>query len=157
MSNALNGWHFGERQIQERVGYAEASKASFHWVTSYMPEQHQVFYSRNLHFVPLTTLDAHGRPWVSLVTGAQGQPGFIRSPSETELTMHLQLWEGDPIVKNLELFDDTNSPEKRLLASGVGIEFSTRRRNKFAGFFTSVRKTGVLSRQLHMLVNQAIG
>ena len=45
---------------------------------------------------------------------------------------------------------------KKLLAAGIGIEFSTRRRNKFAGYIRDIHKKGD-SYHLEMIVNQAIG
>ena len=155
MSNALKGWHHGEQAIHEKLGLSDATRMSYSWIQSYMPEQHQTFYSRNLHFVPLTTLDAQGRPWVSLLSGPEGKPGFIDSPSETELNMDVKLWPGDPFKRNLELMTSSNA--NRLLSAGIGIEFSTRRRNKFAGCIVEARKTGTLSRQIRFRVNQAIG
>lgn len=154
MPTDLNGWHPGERGIQSRLNFADVVAMNYTWIENGMPDQHRNFHSHNLHFVPLTTLDAHGRPWSSLVAGSSGETGFISSPSDSELEMTLQLWAGDPILHNLE--SPTKRQDKRLIA-GLGIEFATRRRNKFAGWVTNINRLGVNALQLRLHVNQAIG
>ena len=153
MSVSINGWHPGERSIHDRLSLSQPMALAYTWIDAYMPEQHRVFHSRNLHFIPLTTLDSEGRPWSSLVSGPSGAPGFISSRNETELDMDLELSPGDPMIKNLDAFEDGGSA----LTAGIGIEFSTRRRNKFAGSIYEVRKTGEFSRHLKLHVNEAIG
>ncbi|KZT41943.1 hypothetical protein SISSUDRAFT_1000066, partial [Sistotremastrum suecicum HHB10207 ss-3] len=121
------------------------------WVEDELPAQHRLFHSTRLPFVPLTTLDARGRPWSSLVGASDGHLGFIKSPSEKELQMTLDIWDGDPIVDNIR----SQSGEDILIA-GLGIEFPTRRRNKFAG---SVERYNWKDGKLKLLleVNQALG
>ncbi|KAH8114474.1 hypothetical protein DFH11DRAFT_1544191 [Phellopilus nigrolimitatus] len=155
MTVTLSGWHPGERAIQARLNIDGPMAMAYTLIEPAMPEQHQVFHTRNLPFIPLTTLDARGRPWSSLVASASGLPGFVSSPSETELVMNLDLWPGDPILNNLDLLDESKAC--RLLVAGLGIEFPTRRRNKFAGYIYRVDKTGDLSRRIRLRVNQAIG
>lgn len=60
---------------------------------------------------------------------------------------------GDPIVDNL----DGIERDGKILIAGLGIEFSTRRRNKFAGSVYEIRKAGELARNIKIHVNQAIG
>lgn len=152
MSVALNGWHPGERDVQTRLHYAEPMAMAYTWVDNHMPEQHSTLLEQ-LPFVPLTTLDDQGRPWSSLVAGASGKPGFIRCRNETALELSLQIPPGDPLLKNLDLF----SKNKKTLAAGLGIQFTTRRRNKFAGSISSVEATGEHARRLKLEVNQTIG
>ncbi len=153
MSIALNGWHPGERSIQERLNFAGPMAMAYTWIDSSMPEQHRTFHTRNLPFVPITTLDSDGRPWSSIAAGRSGLPGFISSPNETELDVELKLWPGDPMVDSLDAFDGSRG----VLAAGIGIEFSTRRRNKFAGSIFDVRHMDRYTKRLKIRVNQAIG
>lgn len=153
MSVALNGWHAGERSIHSRLNYTGPMAMAYTWIQDSMPEQHRVFHSKNLPFVPLTTLDNDGRPWSCIAAGKDGKPGFISSPNESELDLDVKSWPGDPLLDNL---DQIPSHGKALIA-GIGIEFSTRRRNKFAGSVFEVQKTGYLSRRIRLRVNQAIG
>ena len=148
----LNGWHPGERGIHARLNVSEAVAVAYTWIDESMPEQHRQFYAKNLPFVPLTTLDKHGRPWGSILAGADGNSGFIRSPNETSLIADIESWDGDPLLKNI---GDTS--EKQHLIAGIGVEFPTRRRNKFAGKIEKIETTGKFSKRLHIHVNQAIG
>ncbi|OCB84976.1 hypothetical protein A7U60_g7930 [Sanghuangporus baumii] len=170
MPIALNGWHPGERALHSKLGPGFTSGpmvTAYTWIDGSMPEQHRIFYMHNLPFLPLTTKDVKGRPWAALVSGikrsetaeieetGKGYRRWIESPSETELVMDLEMWEGDPMLEGLNLFD--TRPEEKILTAGLGIEFPTRRRNKFAGWIERVEKTGPNSRRVYMHVNQAIG
>lgn len=127
-----------------------------------MPEEHRVFYTHSIPFLPLTTRDATGRPWASLVSGGsinEKGPGFVKSPSETELVMRLDLWEGDPILDNLDLFDEESGREESVSIAGLGIDFATRRRNIFSGWIERVTKVDLCpnSRFVYTRINQAFG
>lgn len=117
-----------------------------------MPYEHQLFHSTRLPFVSVTAVDDLGRPWSSIFAGSNGQSGFIRSPTYDKLIMDVHLWEGDPFIENAKLFGS-----KRMLAAGIGIEFSTRRRNKFAGHISKLDDKGDTIFHLEFEVNQAIG
>ncbi|KAL4263243.1 FAD-binding FR-type domain-containing protein [Pleurotus pulmonarius] len=149
---ALKGWHRGERAIQEKLGYRAAMAMAFAAIDGDMPEQHREFYVTRLPFVPVTTLDELGRPWGSILAGASGEPGFIQSPSDAKLVLDTQVWEGDPLLQNSELF----GKKDKMLVAGIGVEFSTRRRNKFAGWISKLEKKGPQI-QLQLDVNEAIG
>lgn len=123
---------------------------AYTWIEAEMPEQHRVFHSTRLPFIPVTTLDAEGRPWTSIFAGQSGEPGFVSSPKWDRLLMNIHTWEGDPFNENVKLFGG------QMLAAGIGIEFSTRRRNKFAGHIFDIRKN-VDSYHIEMIVYQAIG
>ncbi|EJC98078.1 uncharacterized protein FOMMEDRAFT_130037 [Fomitiporia mediterranea MF3/22] len=171
MSVALNGWHPGERSIRAKLGPEFTTgpiSIAYSWIDASMPEQHRIFYSRNIPFLPLTIVDAHGRPWAALVSGPRGtqSPGekaWVRSPTETELVMDLEMWDGDPMLESLEAVESqtgsgsNNEKKMHVLTAGLGIEFPTRRRNKFAGWMERIEKTGPKSRRIHLRVNQAIG
>lgn len=152
MPTDLKGWHRGERLVHSRLNYSGTMATAYTWIENGLSEQHRLFHTTRLPFVPITTLDAEGRPWSSLVAGASGQPGFISSPSDSELDMVLTTWRGDPLLENLKSF----GKKSKTLVAGLGIEFPTRRRNKFAGWITRVDETDA---QVHLRVkvNQAIG
>ncbi|KAF9222801.1 hypothetical protein BS17DRAFT_782595 [Gyrodon lividus] len=147
----LNGWHKGERAIQRKLGYADAMSEAWTWIYSEMPEQHQTFYTTRLPFIPVTTVDDRRRPWSSILAGPDGQPGFATSQHFGELTMHASVWEGDPFAQNVK-----SSGDHPMLIAGIGVEFSTRRRNKFAGHIESIEGDGTLFR-VRSFVNEAIG
>lgn len=147
----LQGWHRGERAVQGKLGFAGPMAMAYTWIEGEMPEQHRVFHSTRLPFIPVTTLDAAGRPWTSIFAGQTGEPGFVSSPKWDQLHMDVKIWEGDPFNENVKLFDG-----QKLLAAGIGIEFPTRRRNKFAGYIYDIHKK-LESYHLEMIVNQAIG
>lgn len=138
--------------MQVKLDVSGPSALSYTWISSYMPEQHREFYAQNLPFVPITTLDADGRPWSSIVASATGKRGFIKSPGETRLRINVRMWEGDPLINNLKLVGHEN-----VLLAGLGIDFSNRRRNKFAGHVTSVQYVGPLDARIDVEVNQALG
>ncbi|KAL0946396.1 hypothetical protein HGRIS_012623 [Hohenbuehelia grisea] len=154
---ALVGWHRGERAIQEKLNYQAVMAMGFTWIEGDMPEQHREFYASRLPFLPVTTLDAQGRPWGSILAGRDGKPGFIRSPSYKTLTLDVRTWEGDPFWENTRArFGSAGEQLKPALVAGIGVEFSTRRRNKFAGSITRLLADGQ-DLQLEFDVNQAIG
>lgn len=172
MSTAVNGWHRGERALRDKLGPGFTTgwvATAYAMIGASMPEQHRVFYMRNVPFIPLTIKDSKGRPWASLITGAKrtqtqdaGTMGkatseWVESPSETELVMELEMWEGDPMLECLNSLDGDIDQREKALVAGLGIEFPTRRRNKFAGWIERVEKTGPLTRRIYLRVNQAIG
>lgn len=82
----------------------------------------------NLQYFVLGTLDGHGRPWASVVTG---QRGFIRTVNQNYLAMVTDLSEGDPILETLE--EGLTVDEGSRVVAGLGIDLTNRRRNKVAG------------------------
>ncbi|ETW79353.1 hypothetical protein HETIRDRAFT_156155 [Heterobasidion irregulare TC 32-1] len=146
--NALKGWHPGEKAIQEIIHLP--ARVSLSAVTSKLPEQHRIFHTTRLHFLPTTTLDEHGRPWASFLCSADGRPSFITAPSDSSLVVQARVWPGDPIIDNLQ------SKRTPKLISAIGLETATRRRNKFAGYVSNTRlRDGIFT--LELTVNQALG
>ena len=137
--------------MQQKLGFSGPMSMAYTWIDGEMPEQHREFHSSRLPFVPVTTLDAQSRPWTSIFAARSGQPGFITSPHSTRLDMDIRLWEGDPFWENSQLFD-----KKKMLIAGIGIEFPTRRRNKFAGHVYEIQQSDDTF-HLKLKVNQAIG
>ncbi|KAJ3499588.1 hypothetical protein NLG97_g206 [Lecanicillium saksenae] len=161
MTTALHGWHAGEAAIQQKLGYGAAVAGSWRVTENFMREQHRIFHTSNLHFLPITTLDKDGRPWAGFAAGSNGNIGFVTSPDKNTLKLNMKLWESDPLVDTLETWLDPvqrcDAPPERFLIAGVGIEFSTRRRNKFAGRIKAVRKIAEMGYEVVLFVNEALG
>ncbi|KAG9079963.1 hypothetical protein FRC06_007247 [Ceratobasidium sp. 370] len=153
--SALHGWHRGELALQSALKLAEQVRFDYTGVRDHMPDQHRIFHTSNIAFVPINTLDSSGRPWVSLLSSKSGTTGFITSPSEVELNVEADVWEGDPITRNLKDFKLNFLDDGPLLA-GLGIEWASRRRNKFAGTFFEAKLTEKRLR-LGLRVTQTLG
>ncbi|KAG2143300.1 hypothetical protein BD769DRAFT_1625789 [Suillus cothurnatus] len=154
--SSLNGWHKGERAIQEKVGFRQDVSQSWTQIEGEMPEQHRTFHSTRLPFIPVTTLDSMGRPWSSILAGPDGEIGWVSSETYDQLSMRAEVWDGDPFKANVDYHAGTASESQRMLIAGIGVEFSTRRRNKFAGSIKAIEKQGGLI-DICTTVNEAIG
>jgi hypothetical protein len=131
LASAWPDWHPGERAMQARLGLAmHVTPAVFR---DGLTTQHQLFYATRLSYLPVTTLDAEGRPWASLLTSKHGTHGFITNASTDSVTIQANIWDGDPIRRNL-----TTSSER--LFAAVGVEASNGRRNKFGGQIVGVHE-----------------
>ncbi|HEU4404862.1 MAG TPA: pyridoxamine 5'-phosphate oxidase family protein [Polyangiaceae bacterium] len=133
-------FHAGEQAIQLRAGVRDELAA---WgrkvVRPYLPEQHREFY-RHLPFLVAAARDAEGRPWATLLAGP---PGFASSPDPRRLVIAASPGPGDAL-------------EGRLGAGGevgvLGIELSTRRRNRVNGRVAAAGPSG-----LELAVDQTFG
>ncbi|KAF5348526.1 hypothetical protein D9756_009680 [Leucocoprinus leucothites] len=150
--SALHGWHPGERSIQQKLGFADKVATHYTAIQGDLPPEHAQFYETCLPFIPVTTLDEDGRPWGSIMAGKNGMKGFVRNRLYTKLDIEAETWEGDPLTDNLQL----PGRGENLLIAGIGVEFPTRRRNKFAGMVSKSNQSGY-DIQLELLVNEAIG
>jgi predicted pyridoxine 5'-phosphate oxidase superfamily flavin-nucleotide-binding protein len=160
MPSALKGWHPGEVAIQQKLGFDEAIRTGWQLNENLMREQHRAFHSSNLPFIPVTTFDDQGRPWAALLAGRDGKIGFIQSPNAYSLTVKARLWPGEPLLQTAEAWLVSRSPnltQMRYLTAGIGIELATRRRNKFAGRISDVKKVGAFDFEMILTVNQALG
>ncbi|KAJ6538798.1 hypothetical protein DFH09DRAFT_71247 [Mycena vulgaris] len=151
---ALNGWHRGENAIHLKLNTFNdyAVSTLYMSISGDLPAEHVQFHTTRLHFLPVTTLDDIGRPWGSILAGDNGQPGFIQTPRYNMLSVDAKLWDGDPLVQNSKLFERDGT----MLLAGIGIEFATRRRNKFAGAISRLEQADGRM-QLDLRVNQALG
>lgn len=160
-TTALHGWHPGELSMQRKLGYADAVRDAWSLVRNFMPEQHRLFHTSNLPFIPITTLDEDGRPWAGIVAGSTGDIGFVHSPDEHSLSIHARLWDGDPLLDTIQAWINAKTGmstiAERFLTAGLGIELSTRRRNKFAGLIQDVEVQSTLDYRLHLNVTQTMG
>jgi ferredoxin-NADP reductase len=91
-----------------------------------MPDQHRTFFAQ-LPFIVAGSVDEHGNPWATLLTG---DPGFASSPEPTRLTVNLTPRDDDPVWRGLASDDAVGL---------LGIELQTRRRNRVNGTVTRTR------------------
>ena len=119
-------FHEGEKSIHRNLGIDErVSMLGQHMIRDHMPEEHRLFFNQ-LDSMHIGLVDESGHPWATLRTG---EPGFIQSPTNQTLTINSQPLRGEP--DNLQL-----QPGAKI--SLVGLEFSTRRRNRVNATVTSV-------------------
>ncbi|KAI0070491.1 hypothetical protein K474DRAFT_1713283 [Panus rudis PR-1116 ss-1] len=149
---ALTDWHPGTKSLQRKLGWDGPMSQDFLVISGDMPYEHRVFHSTRLPFLPMTVLDEHKRPWTSIFAAKDGRPGFIKSPYHQELDVDIHVWEGDPFLDAAKLFG-----KRKFLTAGIGIEFSTRRRNKLAGFVRKLQQKSHNDFHLELEVNEAVG
>lgn len=137
----LPGWpgpggpnHAGETALQERAGVrARADAAGRRAIRDFMPDQHRAFFEA-LPFLVVGSLDADDRPWASILVG---RPGFLASPDPRILTIRATPAYGDPLGAALA----EGAPLGLL-----GIEPSTRRRNRMNGTVEGIQDHGLTVR-----------
>lgn len=123
-------FHAGEQELQARVGKREdMERFGRRVIRKFMPDQHRDFFA-SLPFLIVGGVDQTGWPWASV---ASGRPGFIQSPDAKTLQISGQLPEGDPLRQAF----DAGAPIGLL-----GMEPSTRRRNRMNGRLTAAADTG---------------
>ncbi len=124
-------FHAGEQAVQTRLGVRETTE---HWgrqvIRSWLPQQHRDFYTQ-LPFVVAAANDADGRVWATMLTG---KPGFVQSPDPTGLVFQTKVLPGDALEHALGAGTDLGL---------LGIELSTRRRNRVNGTITEIGKAGI--------------
>ncbi|MES2019567.1 MAG: pyridoxamine 5'-phosphate oxidase family protein [Pseudomonadota bacterium] len=101
-------FHDGELEAQRRAGVVGNSNAIRH----FMPDQHRQFFEQQPYLL-VATLDADGAPRASVL---HGETGFVHTPDDTSIaiTAASDLAPGRP-------------------AGLLGLDFSTRRRNRANG------------------------
>ena len=126
----VSPFHAGEIEVQTRVGVREQIEAAGQrMIRDAMPLQHREFFAK-LPTLLVGSLDAHGRPWASMLAG---RPGFIDAPDEHRLHIAVRPERDDPLAEHI--------------AAGaalglLGIEPHTRRRNRMNGHVLEVDATG---------------
>jgi uncharacterized protein len=109
----------------------------------FMPDEHRELFE-DLPFVVVgsasTDADSSRAPWASLLIGA---PGFVQSPTARSLVIRAESLPGDPLARNL-------LPGAPL--GLLGIELSTRRRNRANG-----RISRVADGSFELSVDQSFG
>ncbi len=126
MDDPASPFHAGERELQQRIGARErVERSGRRLVRDYLPDEHREFYAR-LSLLFLGSIDGAGRPWASVLFG---RPGFVISPDPRSLEVTARPIFADPLNDNL-------TPDARL--GLLGIDFSTRRRNRLNGTLSHV-------------------
>ncbi|MBS7670653.1 pyridoxamine 5'-phosphate oxidase family protein [Croceicoccus gelatinilyticus] len=133
-------FHEGELAMQRAAGVADRMAiVGPKVIRTFMPDQHRQFYEQ-LPFLVAASVDEGGDVWATLMTG---EPGFISSPSPTDLSVRATLHESDPALDGL----------REGGAIGLlGIELHTRRRNRVNGL---IDKFG--PNQMQIRVRHAFG
>jgi uncharacterized protein len=108
-------------------------------IRDFMPEQHRHFFAQ-LPYLLIGAIDAAGWPLATLLTG---HPGFVQSP--------------DPVTLHIAALPDAGDPAAEAFAPDrdigiLGIDFSTRRRNRVNGRILSREAGGI-----GVTVNQSFG
>jgi ferredoxin-NADP reductase/predicted pyridoxine 5'-phosphate oxidase superfamily flavin-nucleotide-binding protein len=140
MPTPSSPFHAGERAAQSRIGKRAAMQAVGNIaIRSFMPDQHRQFFEQ-LPFIVAGSVDEHGWPWASILTGGAG---FIASPDDRHLDLSAKPLPDDPLSQSLK----PGAPIGLL-----GIELATRRRNRMNANVTTIDDTG-----LHLRVAQSFG
>jgi predicted pyridoxine 5'-phosphate oxidase superfamily flavin-nucleotide-binding protein len=114
-------FHAGEQTIQSRAGVRDRIEVRGRAVIrDYMPEQHRAFFAA-LPFMVVALADRNGQPWATTLSGT---PGFMSSPEENRLAIKAWLDPDDPLHSCIR----DGAP-----VGALGIELSTRRRNRVNG------------------------
>jgi ferredoxin-NADP reductase/predicted pyridoxine 5'-phosphate oxidase superfamily flavin-nucleotide-binding protein len=112
-------------------------------IANFLPEQHREFYQQ-LPFILLGHADQNDWPWATILCD---EPGFITSEDNKKLTIHSNPVNGDPFSTLLaqEQYDGTR-------IGLLGIELSTRRRNRMAAHITQIKNNSI-----ELEIDQAFG
>lgn len=120
-------FHEGEREIQMRLGIRDKMETfGRRTIRDHLPDQHRNFYVK-LPFVLIGSVDDQGRPWASIVAG---RPGFMASPDPNTLHVAARPLYGDPLLTTIRAGGNIGL---------LGIEPSTRRRNRLSGRVSELR------------------
>ncbi len=121
MTVANTPFHNGELKAQKHAGVGDVASWAGGFIRDQMPEQHRAFHTSQ-PFLVLSASDQAGRPWITIVEGADG---FARSPDPKTLTISTELQPTDPLANVFQSGADIGL---------LGIELATRRRNRLSGF-----------------------
>ena len=120
ISDTPSPFHHGEQEVQARLGVRDIESWARKVVRDHLPEQHREFYT-SLPFLVVAARDKKGRPWVTLLDGAEK---FITSPDARHLVIESKPAQGDALEDAFEIDADVGI---------LGIELATRRRNRVNG------------------------
>jgi predicted pyridoxine 5'-phosphate oxidase superfamily flavin-nucleotide-binding protein len=133
-------FHAGEQKFQTQLGVRDTIEP---WarkvVRGALPEQHREFYAE-LPFLAAAARDDAGRPWATLLTGPRG---FAHSPHPKVLRINGAPPAHDPLADSLRDGADLGL---------LGLEFSSRRRNRLNGRIGEKHSAG-----FELEVGQAFG
>jgi uncharacterized protein len=121
MTEPTSPFHAGEQKIQSLAGVRDRIEIRGRAVIrNYMPEQHRAFFAA-LPFLVVGLADQNGHPWATTLSGP---PGFMKSAEANLLAIEAWLDPGEPLYSCIR----DGAP-----IGGLGIELSTRRRNRING------------------------
>ncbi|MFZ5781408.1 MAG: pyridoxamine 5'-phosphate oxidase family protein [Pseudomonadota bacterium] len=120
-TSAFLPFHEDEVRAQALAGQ-RAGRAA---IRPFMPDQHREFFSL-LPYLFTATSDRHGWPVASVLTG---EPGFVQSPDPATLAIAARPAAGDPASSGFQAGAGIGL---------VGIDFTTRRRNRANGVIAAV-------------------
>jgi len=121
MTKPTSPFHAGEQKIQSLAGVRDRIELRGRAVIrNYMPEQHRAFFAA-LPFLVVGLADQNGHPWATTLSGP---PGFMKSAEASLLSIEAWLDPGEPLYSCIR----DGAP-----IGGLGIELSTRRRNRING------------------------
>jgi predicted pyridoxine 5'-phosphate oxidase superfamily flavin-nucleotide-binding protein len=121
MTRGTSPFHAGEQKIQTLAGVRDRIELKGRAVIrDYMAEQHRAFFA-GLSFMVVGLADRNGHPWATTLSGP---PGFMDSAEANLLNINAWLDPGDPLYSCIR----DGAP-----IGGLGIELSTRRRNRVNG------------------------
>jgi len=124
-------WHEGELTIQQRVGTDKRmAEIGPKFIRHYMPQQHRDYF-QNLSMLFIGYTDHYSQSRASVLFGT---PGFIESPTETQLVINTQNSMGDFIHQQLMVGDKIGL---------VGVEFDTKRRNRLNAIVTDINQKNI--------------
>lgn len=133
MDGLVSPFHAGEREVQSRVGVRERmDQRGARAIRDFMPEQHRSFFAL-LSVLFMSTETPEGWPVATALTGAAG---FVASPDPT----------------TLRIAGEASGLTRGAPVGILGIDFSTRRRNRANG-----RIAAIVSGGFDIAVEQSFG
>ncbi|HEY2732718.1 MAG TPA: pyridoxamine 5'-phosphate oxidase family protein [Polyangiales bacterium] len=119
-------FHAGEQRLQMLADVRDrAEQLGQRIIRDYMTESHRLFFAE-LPLLLIASLDDAGWPIASLLAG---EPGFISSRDPRHLQISAKPLVSDPIARTIEVGASLGL---------LGIQFSTRRRNRLNGEVTQL-------------------
>lgn len=133
-------FHAGEQALQQRLGIrARLEEIGRRVIRNHMPDQHRELFEQ-LPFLVIGATDATGQPWAGLVSGA---PGFVRTTPQTMSIGALPV-ASDPLAELVRQGEPVGI---------LGIEPTTRRRNRMNGTVSARNETGFIVQVEHSFGN----
>jgi len=133
-------FHRGEQILQQRLGVRDQmERFGREVIRDQLPDQHRDFYAQ-LPFVFAGHADSEGWPWASILFN---KPGFITSNNARKLQIKAAPVAGDPLAAAWQAGTRLGL---------LGIELTTRRRNRLAAHITGLTQEGI-----ELAVDQAFG
>jgi len=140
MNDHTSTFHAGEVAMQRTAGVdARMREVGPRVIRDHMPEQHREFFEQ-LPMLLVGSVDAGQRPWASVLCGL---PGFIVTPDSQRLRVDVLPASDDPLSDHLQLGATFGL---------LGIEPSTRRRNRINGTVVTIDELG-----FELRVDQSFG